>query len=254
MPKISESGVFYQEKLSGDTKTPTDFMIKIVTNPLYIITSFFTPPQKITVLIISILSFGLLPVFSPWPILVPLFEQFFMRFIYTGPQFTFWQNVNHHSAPSAILLSIASIYGATVIVKSKKHKYLTYPVLAGFLIISTLTQDILLKNPIHSLFKTSLYHQTEWMENNSEIIRQIPPNASVAAQNNLFPHLSQRKDIFLFPELGDAEYVVFDFSDGPNKYSPSDRESLLKLSANLLESNLYRLKQKNGEAVLLQRN
>jgi uncharacterized membrane protein len=42
------------------------------------------------------------------------------------------------------------------------------------------------------------------------LLERIPPDAVVAAQSNLFPHLSRRPRIYVFPAVEDAEYVVAD--------------------------------------------
>lgn len=43
------------------------------------------------------------------------------------------------------------------------------------------------------------------------IIARIPPDASVSAQTDLVPHLSQRRHIYLFPDhMQDADYVFLD--------------------------------------------
>ncbi|NIV33617.1 MAG: DUF2079 domain-containing protein, partial [Anaerolineae bacterium] len=47
-----------------------------------------------------------------------------------------------------------------------------------------------------------------------EIVRslmaQIPPEASVSAQDQLLPHLSHRHEIYLFPTIEDADYILMD--------------------------------------------
>jgi hypothetical protein len=43
------------------------------------------------------------------------------------------------------------------------------------------------------------------------IIARIPPDASVSAQTDLVPHISQRRHIYLFPDhMQDADYVFLD--------------------------------------------
>jgi uncharacterized membrane protein len=43
------------------------------------------------------------------------------------------------------------------------------------------------------------------------IVKRIPPDASVSAQTDLVPHLSQRRHIYLFPDhLEDADYIFLD--------------------------------------------
>ena len=39
---------------------------------------------------------------------------------------------------------------------------------------------------------------------------QIPADAVVSAQSNVFPHLSRREKIYVFPTIDDAEYVLLD--------------------------------------------
>ena len=39
---------------------------------------------------------------------------------------------------------------------------------------------------------------------------QIPTDAVVSAQSNVFPHLSRREKIYVFPTIDDAEYVLLD--------------------------------------------
>ena len=47
----------------------------------------------------------------------------------------------------------------------------------------------------------------------NETLALIPSNAKVSASDHLFPHLSQRQSINLFPTVNDAEYVVFSVYD-----------------------------------------
>ncbi len=44
----------------------------------------------------------------------------------------------------------------------------------------------------------------------NEALALVPADVPVSAQNTLLPHLSERQDVFEFPNLHDAEYVVVD--------------------------------------------
>lgn len=62
-----------------------------------------------------------------------------------------------------------------------------------------------------------------------EIARQIPPDAAVSAQPNLNPHVSQRRVLYRFPYIGDAEYVFLDVSSLANKRNLfGDIEAMLR--------------------------
>jgi len=57
MPKISEKGVYQHEHLSSVAKSPYEFAIKTITDPIFTLESLVTPFDKIKTLIISFLSF-----------------------------------------------------------------------------------------------------------------------------------------------------------------------------------------------------
>ena len=45
----------------------------------------------------------------------------------------------------------------------------------------------------------------------SHFIAEVPADASITTQTALVPHLSERKDIYLFPyAVNDAEYILLD--------------------------------------------
>lgn len=257
MPAISEKGTYQHTHLSQDAKTPSEFLVKMMSDPIFAFKSLVTPVGKITTFVVSMLSFGLIPFFAPLSVLFPLIEQFLTRFLYTGPQYTFWQNVNHHAAPSAMLLAISTFYGAIYIskkAKMAKKQELTF--LAILLFTVTFAQDVLLKAPIHSLIKRQFYETLPWMVDNEKILdiaNKLQPSVPITTQNSMFPHISQRNDIYLLPEVSNAEYIVVDLHDGPNKYAPLDHDKTVKLINSLIEEKQFVLEKKIGEAMILKR-
>src|SRR5205085_432258 len=59
------------------------------------------------------------------------------------------------------------------------------------------------------------------------ILDMIPRNAAVAADDYLNDHLSDRRNIYLFPDIGDAQYAVVDVSRDNFPYSPGDEMSFI---------------------------
>jgi uncharacterized membrane protein len=57
-----------------------------------------------------------------------------------------------------------------------------------------------------------------------QMLRTIPPQASVSAQNNLVPHLINRRHIYTFPKVGAAEYIALDIQS--SSYPFGNREEL----------------------------
>ncbi|MEM7131349.1 MAG: DUF2079 domain-containing protein [Chloroflexota bacterium] len=55
-----------------------------------------------------------------------------------------------------------------------------------------------------------------------EMIRQIPADAKVSAQDRLNPHVSQRETIYIFPRVEDADTVFLDVTGSPWPQHPND--------------------------------
>ncbi len=70
------------------------------------------------------------------------------------------------------------------------------------------------------------------------ILERIPARAVVAAQSNVYPHLSTRPTIYVYPTVDDAEYVVVDVA-GTSDPLPPDR--LFPEVARLLEDPGFQL-------------
>ncbi|GIW08474.1 MAG: hypothetical protein KatS3mg060_3279 [Dehalococcoidia bacterium] len=82
------------------------------------------------------------------------------------------------------------------------------------------------------------YHRTPRTAVAAQMFARIPPEASVAAQENLAPHLSRRERLYLFPALHGAEYVILDNEGGT---FPIDRPTWDREVSELLRNPLYRL-------------
>jgi uncharacterized membrane protein len=67
-------------------------------------------------------------------------------------------------------------------------------------------------------------------------IAQIPPDATVAAQGKLYPHLSNRLIAYQLPDVNQVEYVFFDATTGAWPVHPND---IWALAEKLLASGDY---------------
>ena len=153
----------------------------------------------------------------------------------------------------AILLAILGIYGACKLEKIIKHGNFWLCV-SLIVLFNTLIIDVINKSPIHSIFKSQLFTKSSWMKDNDAIIQFVPPGVSVAAQNNLFPHLSQRNEIYLLPEINNAQYIGVELHGGPNAFSPLQKEEVQKLIDGLIAKNEYSIDYHRGDAMLLRKN
>ena len=77
------------------------------------------------------------------------------------------------------------------------------------------------------------FYETEYdVRKTYALLEQIPENARVSSSNNFTPHLAQRKSIYFFPKVKDAEYIVFSLDD--NNYLISEAENIKERNKYLL--------------------
>ncbi|MDQ3701849.1 MAG: DUF2079 domain-containing protein [Chloroflexota bacterium] len=79
---------------------------------------------------------------------------------------------------------------------------------------------------------------TERMARLRPLLARIPPGAAVSAQSNVFPHLSTRETIYVFPTVDDAEYVLIDVAGTSGPLYPDD---LFSEVATLLRATRFEL-------------
>ncbi len=72
-------------------------------------------------------------------------------------------------------------------------------------------------------FDKSFYETPFDIKKVNHILNQIPEDAKVSASNVITPHLAQRRFIYFFPNVNDAEYIIFSMFD--NNYLMSNAEN-----------------------------
>ena len=86
----------------------------------------------------------------------------------------------------------------------------------------------------------------------NEIIARIPASASVSAQSDLVPHLSNRRFVYLFPYRAvEADYVLLDVTSNP--YPLSDAAAYVQNIWQTLNSGLFKVVVAQDGYLLLQR-
>jgi uncharacterized membrane protein len=86
----------------------------------------------------------------------------------------------------------------------------------------------------------------------AQIIARIPASASVSAQSDLVPHLSNRRFVYLFPYRAvEADYILLDVTSNP--YPLSDAAAYVQNIWQTLTSGLYKVVVAQDGYLLLQR-
>lgn len=126
--------------------------------------------------------------------------------------------------------------------------------LALFVLINTVLIAVFFSPyPPGKRFRWENYHQPSIYEANlRRIIALIPDEAVVCAQSDIFPHLSHRRDAYVFPYIADSEYVVVDL-DATAEKSPSGFHAFYAQVNELLENPDFGVVASTGGALLFQR-
>jgi uncharacterized membrane protein len=79
----------------------------------------------------------------------------------------------------------------------------------------------------------------------------IPKDAAVSATNHIIPHLAQRKEIYFFPVIEHAEYLVLSLNDHNFMLSEEDeKKELLKY----LNSPYWKIISQEESVILLKKS
>ena len=117
-------------------------------------------------------------------------------------------------------------------------------------------------NPKKEKFYAKEFYQPAFsVQKTNTLLKRIPPHASVSASDNLFPHLAYRDSIYLFPEVKEAEYIVFSVFDNNFNFSRKANEQyrnkyLFSSDWEIIEKDfpVFLLKKRGMEASLNQYN
>lgn len=70
-----------------------------------------------------------------------------------------------------------------------------------------------LNPPKEKVYYRGFYQSAFNLKETHKLIKTIPPKAKVSASDHLLSHLAQRQSIYLFPDVKDAEYIIFSVYD-----------------------------------------
>lgn len=195
----STGGSGYIETSVLPLDSPVDLLGLLILRPSIFIDQFFNSPIKTETFQSLVLDYGLLPLLSPlfW---LGAFPYLYLRFTSTYHQM--WTTTYHHNANLEPLLVIAAIF---VIAKYKIRAKFINLLLIVVLLTSGLAPNGLLISSIIKNFQNQDFFQIK-----KEALKTIPQQAAVTSQSAIIPHLANRPYLFLYPNIGNAEYIVLD--------------------------------------------
>ncbi len=252
MPELGGSSEYFHFD-SGNN--PSHMMNKFTDNPALLATNFFDNQEKRKTILVSVADFSFLPLLSPTGLILPAASLAIRFYDDTTPRL--YEFNNHYAVPFLPFLAVGALFGLVNLLKfSKKSKLSANAVGIGVsvsLLILTGSQDLILHGPLNSLGKSSFYRYSGAQSDALELVKMVPPDISVASQNSLLPHLSERQNFYLLPEVGNAQYIAVDLTDGPNKFSPATQPEIKNLINGLIKNGKYKIIWQQNQAILLQK-
>ena len=252
MPKIAGVGTYVHFDQSNN---PSYLLHTFSRNPSLFLTEMGNTEEKRTTIIASLLAFGFLPLLAPTELILPIFSLAIRFYDNTSPRLHAFNN--HYAAPFLPLLAICAVFGLYNLAKWLERKKLlskVWWVIFLYILCFTAAQNYLYHGPINSIFKSSFYHVQPWEHDAHLLIKEVPDNVTIATQNSLLPHLSERKNFYLLPEIGDAAYIAVDLTDGPNKFSPLTYTETNKLITDLIQQKKYQIVWQRNQSLLLKKD
>jgi uncharacterized membrane protein len=189
-----------------------EMLVNLATHPgLYL--STLTEPLKIRYLVKLFFPTGYLALFAPQVLLLAA-PSFAVNLLSSRPHMIALEEF-HYTAPIAPFVVIAGAYGLAAVVRGMGRVFRRVD--RRFLLAVGGSYVLLLTLAYHRVNgMTPLAYDFAWPQFGEherighQLIEQIPADAAVSAQNHLNPHLTQRKKVYIFPRLEDAEYALID--------------------------------------------
>ncbi len=165
---------------------------QIPTDPVTIVRNFFDSEEKRQVWLYSLSWFSFLPLLSPGAILAVTID--LAQYFVTGPEFSrMWSPLMHHRAILAPFLTLGMLDALSFFKKRK----LNPQIIALIALVIALSLQYYFHFPLNKLAKRSFWQQEPWMADTRQLINEVPITASIATQQNLIPHMSHRKEIYI---------------------------------------------------------
>ncbi len=165
------------------------------------LSQLFDSEEKRLTWIYSYSWFSFLPLLSPGSLIA--FVADVSQYFVTGPAFArMWSPFMHHRAILAVFLSLGLLDVMEAFSRWKRLRV----ILCFVLLFVAAGLQYRFHFALNKLTKPQYLKEEQWMVDLRTLIAMVPPGISVASQQNLLPHLSHRKEIYLiYPRQHDIE-------------------------------------------------
>jgi uncharacterized membrane protein len=238
IPAFSVTGDhIFLEYYAALGKTPLEIVVTAVTRPALILATLWQP-EKLLYLRDLLLPFAALPLVGLPALLVGL-PAFGVNLLSANPAM-YDATRGHYAADVAPWVAWGAALGVITLLRLVE-RIQPGGQRAASLALSALLVGVALTWQVWHGYSPLALDAPRWSISDHDrlaqrFLAQIPPDAPVAAQGELFPHISDRMIAYHLPDVNDADYVWVDVAATTQTIHPSD----LKRSVDrLLESGEF---------------
>lgn len=220
------------------------FTPELPLNPLYYLVSFFNNPQKRETIFTSFATFGFLPLFSPFGILLAL-QDFVQRFVLSGATpLRIGLNL-HYNASLAVILFVGSVFGVARLVKYKIYQKSLLLHVIIIVMLTAIYHQFIYHGPLGLIYNKDFFKITKNLQFIDDFVNLIPREGKIMVQNNLAVRFTHNDYYILASEKYlyqvSPDVVVLDFRPGQNinNYWPMTEEKMANLAHVLLADPQY---------------
>ena len=217
-----------------------------LSNPLYVLVYILSNSNKLAYLGYLFVPVLLLPLLAgrAWLVILPALATALLSSF--GGQFMIG---NQYPAVAIPLVFFLAAKGLSRVPRVH-HMGLVVALLASSALMNY-TYGTLPPAELFSTGRRAVVHApTPHQQTLERMLKQVPPNVSVAATGTFVPHLSARDRVKMLPGADEAEVVFMDLRQGAN-YWPSSREDTLEQLTQLLETDDYGVRDYNAACCIL---
>lgn len=207
--------------------------------PGAIVQSLISPAIKLKTVILTFGSFLFLPL-AYLPLLPIIFANLVSRFL--APGSTRWDLGLHYSAEIAPTLAVSTLL-ALQIIKNRWKSSASYICLT-LVVASLFLYRFVLRGPFGLAYNPVFYAHTQNFRYLDELIKKVPENATVAAQNNLAPKFLRHAQVWILRENykdNRPDYIVFDLREGQSPNNFLGAKDINKILEDVVNNKQYRL-------------
>lgn len=207
------------------------------------ITFFFTPPIKLQTIILTFITFGILPLFS-LPAVPMIIEHFLERFVLNTAA-TRWDLGFHYNALLSPIMLIAALEVLINLKNSKLWKKL-FPYWSVSLLLTVLfLHRFYLHGPLMLATHPVFYRDTRGAKFMDDFVKKIPRSGLLMTQNNIAAHFTHGKVILMNADYDNIkpDYIAVDTRQGQNAndFFPLSPAKFDLLMASISADPKYRL-------------